>query len=81
MLVRIAPPAPGASISIAQTKPDKEGCVMIDLDLLGIANSHGWYVKHETELVEAAPAPAPVVKPPKVAKAPRPSLAQAAPTE
>jgi hypothetical protein len=47
MQIRVAPPAPGASMSFAVGKPDKYGAVMVDQRMLEHALAHGWRVEHE----------------------------------
>ena len=47
MLVKMAPPSPGASISLARSQPDEKGCVMIHVADLNTARSHGWEIAAE----------------------------------
>lgn len=48
-MIRMRPPSKGASISIARTAPDAEGCVMVNESDVTIAQSHGWKVDYDSD--------------------------------
>lgn len=52
MLIKMSPPSPGATISLARSAPDAQGCVLIAVGDIRTAQSHGWAIAAE-EAAEA----------------------------